>query len=149
VGGGNTFRLLAELHRLGLLDVIRGRVRGGLPYLGVSAGTNVACPTIKTTNDMPIIQPPSFDALDLVPFQINPHYLDPDPNSTHKGETREDRIREFLEENETPVIGLREGSALLVDGNSVTLLGEKSARLFRRGAEPVEMESGGIDALLR
>lgn len=149
VGGGNTFRLLNALYERNLVLEIQERVRSGaLLYIGSSAGTNIAAPTIKTTNDMPIIEPPSFDALGLVPFQINPHYLDPDPNSTHKGETREDRIREFLEENETPVIGLREGTALLVDGNSVTLLGEKSARLFRRGEAAVEMESGEIDALL-
>jgi dipeptidase E len=148
VGGGNTFRLLNALYERNLVREIQERVRSGkLLYIGSSAGTNIAAPTIKTTNDMPIIEPPSFDALGFVPFQINPHYLDPDPNSTHKGETREDRIREFLEENDTPVIGLREGSALLVDGNSVTLNGEKRARLFRRGAEPVEIEPGRVDVL--
>jgi dipeptidase E len=148
VGGGNTFRLLKKLCELDLLSAIRDRVlNDGIPYVGSSAGTNMAMPTIKTTNDMPIVAPPSFDALALVPFQINPHYLDPDPNSTHKGETREDRIREFLEENETPVVGLREGSMLRVVDDAVTLVGEKPARIFRRGAEPEELPSGSLLAL--
>src|SRR5207302_1083202 len=115
-----------------LLAPIRERVRAGLPYLGASAGTVIAAPTMKTTNDMPIVEPPSFDALGLVNFQINPHYLDPDPQSTHKGETREQRILEFLEENETAVVGLREGSILRVENETTTLL-EKTARMFRRG----------------
>ena len=142
VGGGNTFRLLNTLYERGLLDPIRERVLAGLPYLGSSAGTVIATPTMKTTNDMPIVEPPSFAALGLVSFQINPHYLDPDPQSTHKGETREDRIREFLEENDTPVIGLREGSILRVEDGTTTLLGEKTARIFRRDQEPVEAEPG-------
>jgi dipeptidase E len=147
VGGGNTFRLLKTLYDCNLLDIIRDRVRGGLPYLGSSAGTVITAPTMRTTNDMPIVYPPSFDALSFVNFQINPHYLDADPTSTHKGETREDRIREFHEENETPVVGLREGSALRVE-DGVTLLGEKTARVFRRGREPEELEPGRIDAAL-
>jgi dipeptidase E len=142
VGGGNTFRLLATLYEKELLAPIRDRVRNGLPYLGSSAGTVIAAPTMKTTNDMPIVQPPSFDALGLVHFQINPHYLDPDPQSTHKGETREERIREFHEENETPVVGLREGSILQIENGTTTLLGEKTARIFRRGEESVEAEPG-------
>jgi len=144
VGGGNTFRLLNTLYERDLLDSIRDRVRAGLPYLGSSAGTVIAAPTMMTTNDMPVVEPPSFNALALVPFQINPHYLDPDPQSTHKGETREERIREFLEENETPVVGLREGSILRVENDTTTLLGEKTARIFRRGEEAVEAAPGEI-----
>ena len=142
VGGGNTFRLLKTLYERNLIDPIRARVRSGVPYIGSSAGTNITAPTIRTTNDMPIVQPPSFDALNLVPFQINPHYLDADPNSTHQGETREQRILEFLEENDRPVIGLREGSMLWIQNRAITLLGLRSARLFRRGAEPLEIEPG-------
>lgn len=145
VGGGNTFRLLKELYERELLDPIRGRVRNdGLPYLGSSAGTNVATPSIRTTNDMPIVYPPSFEALGLVPFQINPHYLDVDPNSTHKGETREQRLREYLEENDTPVVGLREGSALRVEHGVVTLVGVHPARIFRKGEEPFEVDTGSV-----
>ncbi len=145
VGGGNTFRLLKTLYDRNLLDVIRELVRQGLPYIGSSAGTVIAGPTMRTTNDMPIVYPPSFDSLGLVSFQINPHYLDADPLSTHKGETREDRIREFHEENATPVVGMREGSSLRVSDGVTTLLGEKTARVFRRGREAVEVEPGRID----
>jgi dipeptidase E len=142
VGGGNTFRLLKTLHERDLLTTIRDRVRAGLPYLGSSAGTVIAAPTMKTTNDMPIVEPPSFAALGLIDFQINPHYLDPDPPSTHHGETREERIREFHEENETTVVGLREGSVIRVEDDVTTLLGEKTARVFRRGQEPEEVQPG-------
>jgi dipeptidase E len=145
VGGGNTFRLLKTLYDRKLLDVIRERVRGGLPYIGSSAGTVIAAPTMRTTNDMPIVYPPSFDSLGLVGYQINPHYLDADPLSKHKGETREDRIRELHEENAAPVVGLREGSCLRVEDGVTTLLGEKTARVFRRGREAVEVEPGHID----
>jgi dipeptidase E len=144
IGGGNSFRLLKALYERDLLGVIRARVTGGMPYIGSSAGTNVATPSIRTTNDMPIVYPPSFDALALVPFQINPHYLDADPESTHKGETREERIHEFHEENDTPVVGLREGSMLVVRDGTVTLAGSKPARVFRRGQEPEEVETGTV-----
>jgi len=142
IGGGNTFRLLKTLYDRDLIEPIRTRVRGGAPYIGSSAGTNVATPTIKTTNDMPIVYPPSFDALGLVPFQINPHYLDPEPSTTHQGETRETRIREFHEENDTPVVGLREGSMLRVEDDVVTLIGLRPARIFRKGEDPVELAVG-------
>lgn len=141
-GGGNTFRLLATLEESGLLAALRRRARAGMPYLGASAGSNIAAPTIRTTNDMPIVQPASFDALGLVPFQINPHYLDPDPSSTHMGETREQRLVEYLEENETPVVGLREGSWVRVEGGEARLGGTTPARIFRRGAEAEERQPG-------
>jgi dipeptidase E len=142
VGGGNTFRLLKALQDLDLLEPIRRKVKSGTPYIGSSAGSNVAGPTIKTTKDMPIVQPRSFDSLGLVPFQISPHYLDPDPNSIHMGETQEERILHFLEENETPVVGMREGAWLLIESERVTLKGENGARIFRRGKTPVEVRSG-------
>lgn len=142
VGGGNTFRLLKGLHDHDLLDPIRQRVAAGVPYIGSSAGSIVAYPTLKTTKDMPVVQPPSFEALGLVPFQISPHYLDPDPASTHMGETQEERIMQFLEENEVPVVGLREGSILLVREGAVVLKGPNSARIFRRGENAVEVFSG-------
>jgi dipeptidase E len=142
--GGNTFRLLKTLYDRNLIEKIRGLVRGGVPYIGTSAGTNITAPTIRTTNDMPIVFPPSFEALGFLPFQINPHYQDPDPSSTHMGETREQRLIEYLEENETPVLGLREASTLLVEDGHITLLGEKTARLFRRGAEPEELKPGSL-----
>jgi dipeptidase E len=149
VGGGNTFRLLKTLYDTNLLGPIRQRVAKGMPYIGTSAGSNVAGPTIRTTNDMPIVQPPSFDSLGLVPFQICPHYLDPDPDSTHMGETQEDRIMEFHEENETPVAGLREGSMVRVENGTTVLRGVNGARIFRRGLEPVELTTGAVlDELL-
>ncbi|MBI5361627.1 MAG: dipeptidase PepE [Planctomycetes bacterium] len=138
VGGGNTFRLLDVLHRERLIEPLRARVLAGMPYVGSSAGSNVACVTIQTTNDMPIVAPPTFAALDLVPFNLNPHYLDPDPSSRHMGETREQRITEFHEVCARPVLGLREGAMLRVEGERATLLGTTGARLFRRGRAPEE-----------
>jgi len=142
IGGGNTFRLLKALQDLELLDPIRCKVKSGTPYIGSSAGSNVAGPTIKTTKDMPIVQPRSFDSLGLVPFQISPHFQDPDPDSIHMGETQEERILQFLEENETPVVGIREGAWLLIKGGAVALKGENGARIFRGGASPVEAKTG-------
>ena len=148
IGGGNTFRLLKRLYDLEVLGPIRRRVEAGMPYLGASAGTNVACVTIRTTNDMPIVEPPSFDALALVPFNVNPHYQDPDPASTHRGETREERILQFLEENDRWVVGLREGAMLRIEDGRVTLKGA-GARLFARGRAPEELAPGAsLDFLL-
>ncbi len=142
IGGGNTFRLLKAIQDLELIEPIRRRIREGAAYIGSSAGSNVAGPTIRTTKDMPIVQPRSFDALGLVPFQISPHYLDPDPASTHMGETQEERIVQFLEENETPVLGMREGAWVRVRNQSVILGGSNGARIFRRGETPVEAVTG-------
>jgi dipeptidase E len=155
IGGGNSFRLLAELYRRDLLDVIRERVRQGLPYLGLSAGANVACPTIKTTNDMPITQPPRLDSLGLVPFQLNPHYItgsfyvrQGDGYQEHFGETRDDRLREFHEMNDTPVLGLWEGGLVQVEQGQALLLGAP-ARVFRKGHEPIDVLPGArLDELL-
>ncbi len=149
IGGGNTFRLLNDLYRLRLLDVIRERVCHGLPYLGISAGTNVACPAIKTTNDMPIVQPPSLDALGLVPFQVNPHYfigqtfLKADDGSFHEhfGETRDDRLREYHELNDLPVVGLWEAGLLRCEAGRVELSGAP-ARVFRKGQAAVDVLPG-------
>jgi dipeptidase E len=142
IGGGNTFRLLKALYDTDVLQLIASRVTAGMPYIGSSAGSNVAGPTIRTTNDMPIVEPPSFAALGLVPFQLNPHFLDADPNSTHMGETREERILQFLEENDTPVAGLREGAMLVAENDSYLLKGSSGARIFRKGQEPVEARPG-------
>ena len=142
VGGGNTFRLLDTLYRMDLIDGLHARVMAGVPYIGTSAGSNLACPTIMTTNDMPIVQPASFRSLDLVPFQLNPHYLDPDPGSTHKGETRETRLREYHEMNDTPVIGLREGGMLRIEGDLMVLKGTVGARIFVKDRPPRESDPG-------
>ena len=141
-GGGNSFRLLRTLQQTGLVSALRQRVLAGMPYLGASAGTNMACPTLRTTNDMPIVQPETFAAIGLIPFQINPHYLDPDPASTHQGETRPQRIAEFLEENDVPVLGLREGCWLRVSGPAAAVGGTAGARLFCRGHEARELAPG-------
>ena len=136
VGGGNTFHLLRGLYRAGVVELIRERVLAGMPYVGWSAGSNVACPTLRTTNDMPIVQPPTFDALDLVPFQINPHYTD-FQQPGHMGETRDGRLEEFTHANPgVRVIGIREGTMLRVEGDEVTLIGDKPARYFIKGEEP-------------
>jgi dipeptidase E len=139
IGGGNTFRLLKALYDYDLLKTIHDRVEAGVPFIGSSAGSIVAGPTLKTTKDMPVVQPPSFDALHLVNFQISPHYLDPDPSSTHMGETQEERIMQYLEENDRPVVGLREGTLLRVHHGSIVLRGDSSARIFRRGHRPTEV----------
>jgi dipeptidase E len=142
IGGGNTFRLLKALQDLELLDPVRHKVKSGAPYIGSSAGSNVAGPTIKTTKDMPIVEPRSFNSLALVPFQISPHFQDPDPNPTHMGETQEERILQFLEENNTPVVGIREGAWLVCENGAVVLKGLAGARIFRRGEAPVETKPG-------
>ncbi len=141
IGGGNTWKLLHDLRINHLLEPIRRQVRSGTPYIGWSAGSNMACPTIRTTNDMPIIDPKGFEALNLVPFQINPHYHNAHPEGVG-GETREDRIQEFIELNpEVYVVGLRESTLFLVEKKRVSLIGTKPARIFKKGILPKEMES--------
>jgi len=143
VGGGNSFRLLKAIRELGIMDTIRERVgSGALRYMGSSAGANVATPSIKTTNDMPILDPHGLDALRLVEFQINPHFVDADPDSKHMGETREQRIAEFHEENPTPVVGLREGALLRVRDGRTLLGGKTGAVVFRRGQAPLRAVPG-------
>lgn len=150
VGGGNTFRLLKWLQDEGLLGPIRDRAAEGMPYVGSSAGTNVACPSIRTTNDMPIVPTANLLALGLVPYQINPHYLDPDPASTHKGETREERLLQYLEESPVPVVGLRESAFVRVENGVSRLEGERGARVFSRGAAPFEISAGAeLESILR
>ncbi|WP_040247808.1 dipeptidase PepE [Psychroserpens mesophilus] len=139
-GGGNTFVLVNQLYKNDLLASIKEAVNSGTPYLGTSAGSNICGLTINTTNDMPIVYPPSFKTLGLVPFNINPHYLDPDPKSTHKGETRETRIKEFHAFNTPPVVGIREGSWLSVQGDSIVLKGQLTARIFEQNKTPYEVE---------
>jgi len=138
MGGGNTFRLLHYLERNYLIPLIAERVDKGTPYIGLGAGSNMACPTIRTTNDMPIVQPWKFDALGLIPFQINPHYMDPDPNSPHQGETRAERINQFHQESDLTVVGLREGGILRIEGKSIDLTGFAGAKVFRKGQPPSE-----------
>jgi len=150
VGGGNTFHLVMLMQELGLMEAIRRKVFRGIPFVGWSAGANVACPTMKTTNDMPICEPPSFNCLKLIPFQINPHYLDVSP-AGHGGETREQRILEFLTVNrDMTVVGLREGCLLKVEGDTVTLAGKRSMRVFRFGMDAGEYQAGeNLDFLLK
>lgn len=142
VGGGNTFVLVNQLYRNDLISTMQNVIHGGTPYLGTSAGSNICGLTINTTNDMPIVYPPSFKTLAIVPFNINPHYLDPDKKSKHMGETRETRIQEFHAFNSQPVIGLREGSWLEVNGDRVILEGELDARIFEYNKAPYEVETG-------
>lgn len=138
-GGGNTFLLVAQLYKFDVMTVLSEQIKAGTPYLGTSAGSNITGLTMQTTNDMPIVYPPSFQTLGLIPFNLNPHYLDPDLQSKHMGETRETRIKEFHSFNSVPVLGLREGSWLEVLGDAITLRGNLSARLFRAGQEPEEL----------
>jgi len=142
VGGGNTWQLVRMMHDNLLMEAIRNKVIQGTPYIGWSAGSNVACPTLQTTNDMPVVDPKGFDCMGLVPFQINPHYLDANPEG-HGGETREQRIEEFLEINpEITVVGLREGTILKYENNSLKLIGDRSARIFKKGDIPLELKAG-------
>lgn len=150
VGGGNTWQLVRTMRDSDLFKAIRGRVLSGIPYIGWSAGSNVACPTLRTTNDMPIVDPKGFDCMNLVPFQINPHYLDKNPEG-HGGETREQRIEEFLEINpDIFVVGLREGTMLKYENEKLELIGKLPARIFKKGSEPKEMQVGDdINFLLK
>lgn len=141
-GGGNTFLLVTQLYENKVMAVLKEVLEKGTPYLGTSAGSNICGLTMKTTNDMPIIYPPSFDTLGVIPFNLNPHYLDPEVNSTHMGETRETRIKEFHQFNTAAVLGLREGSWLEVKGSSILLRGTLTARLFRQNQETIELETG-------
>ena len=139
VGGGNTWKLLKTIRDKKLIEIVREKVLGGTPYIGWSAGSNVACPTIRTTNDMPVTEPDSFDSFNLVPFQINPHYLDANP-AGHAGETREQRIEEFIEMNPgITVAGLREGTMLIIENRSMRLVGPRNVRIFKKGIPPVEL----------
>lgn len=141
VGGGNTWKLTKMVQEKDLIKAIRNKVHLGTPYIGWSAGSNLACPTLRTTNDMPIVEPSTFETLDLVPFQINPHYLDVNP-SNHGGETREMRIEEFISQNQDIyVVGLRESTILHFEDNKLNLIGDRSARIFRYGNQPQELSS--------
>lgn len=146
-GGGNTFVLVSQLYRSGVMQALREVIFNGLPYLGTSAGSNICGVTMQTTNDMPIVYPPSFKTLGVVPFNINPHYLDTPTDSTHMGETRETRIEEFHTQNTLPVVGLREGSWLQVNGNEIVLMGPHSARIFEQQKEAYEIEPSSLITL--
>ncbi|MBK1896960.1 dipeptidase PepE [Chryseobacterium paridis] len=141
-GGGNTFLLVKTLHEEKLMTVLKNNVESGKPYLGCSAGSNIGGQNMKTTNDMPIVYPPSFDCMGLVPFNLNPHYLDPNPELKHNGETRETRIKEFLTQNDLKVIGLREGNWIRRIGDQITVEGSELTRIFEKGKEPYEIEAG-------
>lgn len=143
-GGGNTFLLVKILHEKGLMEVLKKNVAQGKPYLGTSAGSNIGGLNMKTTNDMPIVYPPSFQTMGLVPFNINPHYLDPNPDLKHNGETRETRIQEFLTQNEEKVIGLREGNWIRRLGDKITVEGNELTRIFEKNREAVEVKSGTV-----
>lgn len=141
-GGGNTFLLVKTLHEEGLMTILKQNIETGKPYLGCSAGSNIGGQNMKTTNDMPIIYPPSFDCMGLVPFNLNPHYLDPNPDLKHNGETRETRIKEFLTQNDTKVVGLREGNWIRRIGDKITVEGKELTRIFEKGKEPYEIKIG-------
>lgn len=143
-GGGNTFLLVKELHERNLMTLIKENVEKGKPYLGTSAGSNIGGLNMKTTNDMPIVYPPSFETMGLVPFNLNPHYLDPNPELKHNGETRETRIKEFLTQNNTKVVGLREGNWIRKIGNKITVEGDELTRIFEQNKEPYEIEPGTL-----
>jgi len=143
-GGGNTFLLVKQLHELQLMEPLKKAVEGGTPYLGASAGSNIGGINMQTTNDMPIVYPPDFRTMGLVPFNLNPHYLDPDPGSRHNGETRETRIREFHTQHNIPVVGLREGSWIRVAGDRITTEGAYPSRIFEQGKEAYELPAGSI-----
>ena len=140
-GGGNTFLLVTQLYKNNVMSVLTETIKKGTPYLGTSAGSNICGLTMQTTNDMPIVYPPNFKTLGIIPFNLNPHYLDADEQSTHMGETRETRIKEFHQFNTLPVLGLREGSWLEVKDEKITLKGPLQARLFRQNQIPEELES--------
>lgn len=143
-GGGNTFLLVKILHENGLMSLLKESIKSGKPYLGCSAGSNIGGINMKTTNDMPIVYPPSFDCMELVPFNINPHYLDPNPELKHNGETRETRIKEFLTQNDIKVVGLREGNWIRRKGSTISVEGSELTRIFEKGKKPYEIESGSI-----
>ena len=141
-GGGNTFLLVKTLHEKKLMQTLKENIEKGKPYFGTSAGSNIGGLNMKTTNDMPIVYPSSFECMGLVPFNINPHYLDPNPDLKHNGETRETRIQEFLTQNDTKVVGLREGNWIRRIGNRITVEGNETTRIFEKDKEPYEIESG-------
>lgn len=143
-GGGNTFLLVKTLHEKGLMDVLKQNVESGKAYLGTSAGSNIGGLNMKTTNDMPIVYPPSFNCMGLVPFNLNPHYLDPQPDLKHNGETRETRIMEFLTQNDTKVVGLREGNWIRRVGDKITVEGVHDTRIFEKDKAPQEIAPGSV-----